>query len=240
MLTSEGCTVCWRRLWESLPEPCDALAITSPESLVYFANYLAPPFVFNTVESSAVLLLWPDRSLLVGDNLVRPYLERSCVDEVTCLEWYSGKASAPPRRAQIAAWLAEQPQLSMSHRLGIESLGPGSLKARPHFVLDPLIRSLRRSKDPDELALIRESVRAGEAAHAAALAGVEPGMTELDVYLLVVAAASRELRRQVLVYGDFVSGPRCATERGGPPTTRDRTRRPLPARFLGHRGRLSR
>ena len=100
----------------------------------------------------------------------------------------------------------------------IESLGPGSPARRRHVVLDPLIRWLRRAKDPDELALIRRSVRAGEAAHAAALARIEPGMTELDAYLLVQAAAIRELGEPVLVYGDFASGPRCETERGGPPT----------------------
>ncbi len=220
MLTSKGCAARRKRLWESLPVPCDALIVTAPESLVYFANYVASPFVFNTVESGAVLLLRPDRSILVGDNLLQPFLDRSFVDEVVCLEWYTGKRSAPPRRGQLAAWLAPQLPASRSQRLGVESLGPGSLEAGRHVDLDPLIRSLRRSKDPDELALIRRSVRAGEAAHAAALAEIGPGMTELDAFLVVQAAATLELGEPVQIYGDFVSGPRCENEMGGPPSHR--------------------
>ena len=63
-------------------------------------------------------------------------------------------------------------------------------------------------------------MRAGEAAHAAALARVEPGMTELDAYLIVQQAAMKALGEQAIVYGDFASGPRCERERGGPPTSR--------------------
>ena len=40
-------------------------------------------------------------------------------------------------------------------------------------------------------------------------------MTELDVYLIVQNAAMTELGEQVIVYGDFASGPRCAREKGG-------------------------
>jgi Xaa-Pro aminopeptidase len=40
------------------------------------------------------------------------------------------------------------------------------------------------------------------------------------VFLLVQEAASRELHERVLVYGDFVSGPRRKDEGGGPPNSR--------------------
>jgi Xaa-Pro aminopeptidase len=43
-------------------------------------------------------------------------------------------------------------------------------------------------------------------------------MTEFDLYLLVQSAAQEALGEQVLIYGDFASGPRCTT--GGPPTHR--------------------
>ena len=45
-------------------------------------------------------------------------------------------------------------------------------------------------------------------------------MTELDAYLIVQNAAMTELGEQVIVYGDFASGPRCARDKGGPPTSR--------------------
>jgi Xaa-Pro aminopeptidase len=219
-LTPEGCAARRSRLWQALPEPCDVLVITAPESLIYLANYAPSPFVFNSVEAAAALLLWPDRSILIGDNLLRPFLDRSCVDEVVCLDWYTARKSAPGRRIRLAEGVAEQLSLRSAHRFGVESLGLGSLAVSRQCILDPVIRKLRRAKDPDELALIRRSVRAGEAAHAAAFAEIRPGLTELDAFLMVQAAASRELGEQVLVYGDFVSGPRCETERGGPPSRR--------------------
>ncbi len=221
MLTSEGCAARRRRLWDSLPQPCDALVITEPESLIYLASYAPSPFVFNTVESAAALVLWPGRSVLIGDNLLKPFLDRSCVDEVVTLEWYSGKKPARGRRFSLLKELFfRYLPGGKGTRIGVESRWVGAHSGSKILLLDHLIRRLRRTKDPDELAIIRESARGGEAAHAAALAQVEPGMTELDVYLIVVAAATRELGKQVLVYGDFVSGPRCAAERGGPPSSR--------------------
>ena len=220
MLTSEGCAARRKRLWESLPEECDVLVITTPESLIYFANYVPSPFVFNTVESAAALVMRPDRAILVADNLVKPFLDRSWADEVLGPEWYTAKKSAPPRRERLASAVSDLLPAGRECRLGVESIGI-SLEDRPRLVVvDSVIRELRRSKDPDELAVIRRSVRAGEAAHTAALEQVVPGLTELDVFLLVQRAAARELGEQVLVYGDFVSGPRIATDRGGPPTAR--------------------
>ena len=49
---------------------------------------------------------------------------------------------------------------------------------------------------------------------------MKPGMTELDVALLVQSAAGRGAGERVIVYGDFASGPRTATDKGGPPTSR--------------------
>ena len=219
-LTPEGCAARRERLWQALPEPCDVLVITTPESLIYLANFAPSPFVFNTVESAAALVMWPDRSILIGDNLLQPFLDRRCVDDVVELDWYTGKKSAPPRRLGLAEGVAQQLSQRSAQLCGVESLGIGLLAASRQYILDPLIRKLRRAKDPDELALIRRSVRAGEAAHAAAIAQIKPGMTELEAFLVVQAAAIRDLGEQVLVYGDFVSGPRCADERGGPPSNR--------------------
>ena len=101
-LTPEGCAARRDRLWQAQPEPCDVLVITAPESLVYLANYAPSPFVFNSVEAAAALVLWPDCSILIGDNLLQPFLERSCVDEVVDLDWYTGEkirpAAADPAR----------------------------------------------------------------------------------------------------------------------------------------------
>jgi Xaa-Pro aminopeptidase len=62
-------------------------------------------------------------------------------------------------------------------------------------------------------------MRAGEAGMAVALTGVEPGMSELEIYFLVQNAALAAIGTQAIVYGDFVTGPRTETV-GGPPSDR--------------------
>jgi Xaa-Pro aminopeptidase len=219
MLTAEGCAGRRARLVDACPS-CDAWLLTTPESLAYLAGYVPSPFVFNPVESAAALFLTAERSVLFADNLLRVFSDRCHVDEVVSLEWYTGRKSAPPRRQSLAQ--AVEAQLPGGIRtLGVEALSHGFGLASLDLVpLDPTLRQLRRSKDPDEIALIRRSVLAGEAGHAAALERTRPGMTELDVFLLVQEAAARALGRPAAIYGDFVSGPRCEIERGGPPGPR--------------------
>jgi Xaa-Pro aminopeptidase len=221
-LTAMGCAQRRERLWKYVGDRhgANALIITSPESLIYYANYAPSPFVFNTVESAAALVLLPERSILIGDNLLKTFLDRSFADEVIRLEWYTGKKSAPPRRLGLAEAVRGQLLPRASGPVGIESFTAFDLGQAERLSLDPIVRELRRSKDSDELAIIRRSVQLGEAAHAAALSRIEPGMTELDAYLIVLETATREAGDPVLVYGDFASGPRCEAERGGPPSHR--------------------
>lgn len=84
---------------------------------------------------------------------------------------------------------------------------------------DADIRALRRRKLPDELAVIRRSLHAAEAGLATVRREIRPGMTEHDLYRLVQQAAGTAAGRPVIVYGDFVAGPRCE-QIGGPPTER--------------------
>jgi len=63
MLTAEGTASRRERLWNALPAPCDFLIVADPSSLNYLSAYAPTPFVFRTVESSALLLLEPGRRL---------------------------------------------------------------------------------------------------------------------------------------------------------------------------------
>ncbi len=229
MLTAEGCAARRERLWGALPAPCDVLIVGDPSHLTYFAGYAPSPFVFRTVESGALLLLEPGRATLVADDMLGPFLERAFVDERVAPAWYDGKHSAPYRRGQLVESTLRRLATMRGGRLGVElaavpvGVVEGLRAARPQLeIVDigPLIRPLRRAKHADEIDLLRRSMRAGEAGLAAALKNVRPGMTELDVYLIVQNAAMTELGEQVIVYGDFASGPRCASEKGGPPTSR--------------------
>ena len=224
MLTAEGCAGRRARLWASLPADRDALVLADPASLVYFANFAPSPFTFRSVDASAVLVLGRDRATLVADAMAKPDLDRAHVDEVVAPVWYDGSQPAPGRRGQLARVAAGVVARTKARAWGVEwSSVPAAVSAGlpPDSVdLEPIVRRLRRAKDPDEVALIRRSVRAGEAGHAAALAELRPGLTELDAFAIVQRAAVLDAGEPVLVYGDFVSGPRCWTDRGGPPTGR--------------------
>ncbi len=208
MLTAEGCAARRERLWGALPSECDALIVGDPSQLVYFAGYVPSPFVFRTVESGALLILEPGRTILVADDMLGPYLERTHVDERFAPTWYDGKHSAPYRRGRLVQSAFDRMRTIAGRRVGVElpcvpsGLVEGLRSERPGLeIVDigPLMRPLRRAKDPDEIETLRRSMRAGEAAHAAALAEVRPGMTELDAYLLVSRAASQSLGEQAIV-----------------------------------------
>jgi Xaa-Pro aminopeptidase len=99
--------------------------------------------------------------------------------------------------------------------------GLRSARSRLELVdIAPLLRTMRRAKDPDEVATLLRSMRAGEKGQAAALEQIKPGMTELEAYRVVQNAAMMELGEPAILYGDFASGPRCEIEKGGSPTSR--------------------
>jgi len=229
MLTALGCAARRERLWGSLPAACQFLIVGDPSHLVYFAGYAPSPFVFRTTESGALLVLEPDRAILVADDMLGPFLDRAFVDERVAPTWYDGKRAAPYRRGKLIESALGRVARIAGARVGIElatvpaAIVEGLRRAHPGLeIIDigPIIRRLRRSKDPDEIEVLRQSMRSGEAAQAAALEQVRPGMTELEVFTLVQSAATMALGFQAVVYGDFASGPRCETEQGGPPTLR--------------------
>jgi len=229
MLTTAGCKGRRQRLWDRLPEKPDWILISDPQHQMYFANYYQSPFVFRSTNAAAVLILGADgSSILVADNMLRVFVEKAFVDEPVLPDWYRGKASAPHREGLLVRTTLERLRRCAGDHFGYEasSVPTGiieglrsersTLRLTP---IDPIIHGLKRSKDPDELEIIRRSMHAGEAGHAAGLQQIKLGMTELEAYLLVQQAALRQAGDTALVYGDFVSGPRCE-QVGGPPTDR--------------------
>jgi Xaa-Pro aminopeptidase len=229
MLTAPGSKTRRDRLWKTLPSPCDLLLVADPSHLIYLAAFAPSPFVFRTVESAALLILQPDRATLVADDMLRPFLDRAFVDEIHAPCWYDGNHTAPHRRRQLVESTLNRLADMPGKRLGVElsSVPAGVIEglrsARPDLeIVDiaPIIRRLRRSKDPDEIEVLLRSMQAGEKGQAAALAQIESGMSELDAYRIVQNAAIAELGEPAILYGDFASGPRCEIEKGGSPTSR--------------------
>lgn len=228
MLTAEGTAARRERLWSALPRPCDVLVITDPSHLIYFANFAVSPFEYRANDAGAVLLLTPERSVLVVDNLLKPYAQQAQVDEFLAPIWYEGKHSAGHRRALLIETALKALEAHPGGRVGIEMAATpaGMLRgletARPDLEcldLDPIIRPLRRAKDPDEIELLKRSLRAIDAGMAVGLHDVEPGTPEREMYLMIQRAAFGAIGQQAVVYGDFLTGPRCEC-RTGPPTDR--------------------
>jgi Xaa-Pro aminopeptidase len=229
MLSPAGCAARRERLWQAITSPCDVLVLTDPQHLIYFANYAQSPFVFRAADAGGILILEPGKATLVSDNVAEPFWTAAAVDESVAPVWYDGTRSAGHRQGVRVRTALDYLSRIPGRRVGLEfSSAPVGLieelrDAGPSptlLDLDPVIRPLRRAKDPDEVELLKRSMRAGEAGQAAALERVVPGMTELEVFLLVQSAAMQAIGEQAVVYGDFATGPRCETERGGPPGSR--------------------
>jgi Xaa-Pro aminopeptidase len=94
-------------------------------------------------------------------------------------------------------------------------------KAMPYLAnsstnIDALLFACKRSKLPDEIALIAHGIRACQAAYAVAKAIIKPGLTELSLYTHLLAVATEAVGEPIGDFGnDFRSGGG-----GGPPRPR--------------------
>jgi Xaa-Pro aminopeptidase len=229
MLTEQGCRARRERLWNQVPADVEWIVVTDPQHLLYFANFRASPFVFNSQGAGAALILGRDESaILVADNVQELFSKEAFADDKIAPVWYRCVESAPHRGQLLVATVLDRLQKCSGRAIGYEAtacpaaLIDGLRTARPEVRftdIDPLVRNLRRPKDPDEVALIRRSLHAATAALVAAMSEIRPGMTEFDAYRLVERVAGEAAGHQVHVYGDFVSGPRCE-QIGGPPSSR--------------------
>ena len=228
MLTEAGCRSRRALLWQNVAENIDWVVITSPAHQTYFANFTPSPFVFNSQRAPALLLLGrAGASLLIADNVQQPFIDCAYVDEREMPLWYRCVESASDRDALLLENAVRCVGERCRGTLGFEAAScPAALLDRLRtghgaaisgcVPIDLTLRELRRSKAEDEVALLLRSMHAGEAGHAAALSGIEPGMTELEAWLHVQNAACRAAGEQAIVYGDFASGPRCEAGGGGP------------------------
>ncbi len=102
---------------------------------------------------------------------------------------------------------------SLAHHLaGVidDALHPDSWSS-----IDAELMKMQQRKDPDELALIREAVRADLAAYDAVQATIRPGVTEAEVLAAGTAGAIAAAGEKVMHDGDYRSG-----QLGGPARNR--------------------
>lgn len=144
----------------------------------------------------------------------------AAADEVVTYEaqWHSTLRN-DQRQASSAALLAGLRDLTKVRRLGVEfSCFTTHLAALPgqREDIEPTLYRLRRRKDPDELARLRKAIAGTEKMYALARKIVEPGITEIEVFNRLQAAAVEEFDEMLTGTGnDYQCGARGGAPRNG-------------------------
>ena len=186
MLTAEGCRGRIARFLERL-KPVAPVLLTDPLHLRYFANAYWDPFSLGADFGGALLIRPDGRTTLQYDSRSPKSVDAAFADEKIISKWYDGQSPGHGNRR---------------------------VPLTPTQEIETTIVQMRRSKDADELALLRHCMRVTEVGQAWALANVQPGLTELDVYSGILAACTQAAGHPVIVYGDFAVSPGSG-KRGG-------------------------
>ncbi|MEX0700990.1 MAG: Xaa-Pro peptidase family protein [Planctomycetales bacterium] len=240
MLTPQGCDARRQRLWDAVPAGTEWLLIADPRHVYYLSNFLVQPLSFSAGERALLLLEREGGATLVADNFTvrsgigEPHVNREIVEE-----WYDHQHSVINRDHALLRGLR-----TLADRLygregaveaewlpvgGFEVLG---LDRESHSVrreagdrepgggvdLGTSLRTLRRRKESDEIAVLEECMRATDAGHARGREVIRPGVSEFDVFREVQAAALEAAGRPAIVYGDFRATNAATPKAGGLPT----------------------
>jgi len=177
-------------------------------------QYLAGPR-FRWIFQPVAALSRDGRLTLVAPQ--RPP-EISAADEIVTYEaqWHSTLRN-DQRQASSEALAAVLKGHPKPNRLGVEfsTCGPHLTSRFDASLVDiePALYTLRRRKDPDELAMIRKAIAGTARMYEKARQIIEPGITELQVFNALQSAAVDE-------FGEMLTGTgndyQCGS-RGGPP-----------------------
>jgi Xaa-Pro aminopeptidase len=240
MLTQSGCLARRQRLWDALPSGIEWILIADPRHVHYLCNFWVQPLSFSAGERCWLLLEREGKATLLGDNFaLRSRAGEPFIDEEVMIKWYDHRHSVVNRDHALlkaaeqisdrlygregaveAEWLpvGAFEVLGLDHETHSVRKEAKDRPGRDPVNLGTVLRSLRRKKEPDELALIKECTRACEAGHARARELLKPGLTEYDLFRAVYGAVLERCGRPCLIYGDFRATTPSQYKAGGLPT----------------------
>ncbi len=240
MLTKEGCLARRTRLWNAVPADCEWLLIADPRHVLYLSNFWIHPQTFSAGERAWLLLERDGKATLLGDNFsLRSRAADPFIDDEVMVKWYDHQHSVINRdhALLVAAELISNRLFGRSGAVEAEWLPVGAfellgLDHEQHSVrreatdvdqsgsvdLGTTLRSLRRQKHPDEIAVLKECMRAGEAGMIRLREIIRPGITELEIFREVQDAAIASAGRPAFIYGDFRAANAAHPKVGGLPT----------------------
>jgi Xaa-Pro aminopeptidase len=220
MLKLANCRERQARLLKLMQEQgLDLVVLSNPKTIYYFTGALldpAQPHAFGIGWSGKSLLVTnqhPEQAAADGVELYTGYTLERIFNRVTVHEEL---VAAVARRFHGYSGPAGFEFDYAAYALGavIRSFSP----RYPSVDISPHLYQMRRRKDSDEVDAIRETIRVTEAAYAAIKSGLNPGMTECDVYNLASQAMANAAGTSVTVRGDFACVPGASTAAGRQPT----------------------
>src|SRR5262249_46990680 len=158
--------------WKQLDPPpeSDFLVLGDPIHLVYLANFSVDPFSLGAGFRGYLIVRKDGHAKLIHDNRLPKSVDQAHVEDRRVVPWYDGKSPGhgPRQLAPLETVNPEGRGMRVHDRLG-DPYAPVVIKT---------LAEMRRRKDPDELTVLRQCMRATDAGHAWARANVKPGMTE--------------------------------------------------------------
>ena len=205
-LTPEGCRLRQDRLTKALAAHDLEAAVLADHGVIHAltGHWLRPP-----MRSVLILRADGDSTLAVPQAVTPlPTVSRTFVFD------------AAPLGTMVDDQLVLAAKSLAEHLQPLKRIGADS-KAMPYLLnpatnIDSLLFCWKRSKLPDEIALIEHGIHAAQAAYAAAKAIIKPGLSELSLYTHLLAVATESVGEPIGDFGnDFRSGGG-----GGPPRDR--------------------
>jgi Xaa-Pro aminopeptidase len=221
MLTPEGCRNRQNRMLKEMAgNRWDLFVSGDYRTAYYFTGALC------AVDTPVLFLLWHDGRT----SLISTAKAALCCDELVQVETYSIQRSIIRPMHDASSLLRDVLARSTAPvtALGMESGSVPAVMADcfiascPHAKIGDATEALlklRKRKESDEIACIRESLKYCAVAYRTAKETIAPGRTEIDIYNAMAAAIYQEAGSTIVFAGDFACGERGIKE-GGPPTPR--------------------
>jgi Xaa-Pro dipeptidase len=203
----DGCRVRQERFRRMLErEDIDAAVISDPRDIYYLTGLLLdrfPALLYVETED----LSWLVSHTMEGEALVdhRDSYDAALMstmnpDPVRLLAYAVARKAAGMRPVHRIGWQAESlPKLLADV---IASADPPD----EWVAIDDQLAALQRTKEPDEVVLLREAIACSLAAYDAARTAIAPGVTELEVLEAGHRAATLRAGQTIFHSGDYQSG----------------------------------
>ncbi len=213
MLSQEGSYRRQKRLLREMQQRGYDLFLTGDFRTVYYLTG-----VLTSPEAPTVFVLRQDETSV----LITSSSNEGCASEILRLETYSINRSITNPTHDAAALLQDVLRKKQVSTCGVDRAGtPGLYEELAPNCADAtsIILKLRKYKECDEIAEIRQSLCYCGVAYNAARTAIAPGVSEIDVYNAMYRDVVQEAGGPILFNGDFACGERCIKE-GGAPTRR--------------------